>query len=471
MATTEAVDVVMPQMGVSVSEGTITKWLKQEGEQIEADEPLLEISTDKVDTEVPSPASGIVTQILVPEGETVEVGTKLAVIGGEAGAPAEAPPEPATAEAAAEAQAPSGAESPAPAPAPEPAPAVQQSNGDEQDGKSFVSPVVARIASEHGVDVSSVPGTGRGGRVTKKDILAFVESGAQAAPEKEEAPAPAPAPTPAPQPAPAPEPAPVEAPPAAAAPPTTPTPPPAPAPAPAAGGEQLEPMTAMRRGIADHMRRSIDTAAHVTSAIEVDMSRVVAIREKLKPEYQKTYGVNPTYLIFVARAVVETLKNYPWINGEIRGEQIVTRPYVNLGFAVELTDGKGLIVPVVKNAEGLNLLGMAKAVTDIAERARNKQLLPDEVQGGTFTITNPGGYGTFHGTPIISQPQAAILGTYALVKRPWVVQDSFGKDVIAVRPIMNLTLTYDHRLVDGALAGRFLQELRQHLETWDEVSY
>jgi pyruvate dehydrogenase E2 component (dihydrolipoamide acetyltransferase) len=480
MATTEAVDVVMPQMGVSVSEGTITKWLKQEGEQIEADEPLLEISTDKVDTEVPSPGSGIVTQILVPEGETVEVGTKLAVIGGEAGAPAEAPPEPATAEAAAEAQAPSGAESSAPAPAPAPAseaapaPAAQQTNGDEQDGKSFVSPVVARIASEHGVDVSSVSGTGRGGRVTKKDILAFVESGAQAAPAKEEAPAeapPAPAPEPAPAPAAAPEPAPAQAPPAATAPPAAPAPTPAAAPAPAAGGEQLEPMTAMRRGIAEHMRRSIDTAAHVTSAIEVDMSRVVAIREKLKPEYQKTYGVNPTYLIFVARAVVETLKSYPWINGEIRGEQIVTRPYVNLGFAVELADGKGLIVPVVKNAEGLNLLGMAKAVTDIAERARNKQLLPDEVQGGTFTITNPGGYGTFHGTPIISQPQAGILGTYALVKRPWVVQDSFGKDVIAIRPIMNITLTYDHRLVDGALAGRFLKELKEHLETWDEVSY
>ena len=248
MATTEAADVVMPQMGVSVSEGTITKWLKQEGEQIEADEPLLEISTDKVDTEVPSPASGIVTQILVPEGETVEVGTKLAVIGGEAGAPAEAPPAPATAEAAAEAQAPSGAESPAPAPppAPEPAPAAQQTNGDEQDGKSFVSPVVARIASEHGVDVSSVPGTGRGGRVTKKDILAFVESGAQAAPAKEEAPAPAPAPE---APAPAPQPAPAEAPPAAAAPPPAPAPQPAPAAEPAAGGEQLEPMTAMRRGI------------------------------------------------------------------------------------------------------------------------------------------------------------------------------------------------------------------------------
>ena len=481
MATTEAVDVVMPQMGVSVSEGTITKWLKQEGEQIEADEALLEISTDKVDTEVPSPASGVVTQILVPEGETVEVGTKLAVIGGEGGASAEAPPaaEPEApaapeevaqpAESPAVEAAPAAEAAPAPPPAPEaaPQPAAAPAPADgQQNGKSFVSPVVARIAAEHGVDVSSVPGTGRGGRVTKKDILNFVESGGQAAatapaaPPQEEAPAPAPA---------APEPAPAA--PAAEAPAKAPPPAPAPEPVAATAGEQLEPMNAMRRGIAEHMRRSLDTAAHVTSAIEVDMSRVVAIRDKLKPEYQKTYGVNPTYLIFVARAVVETLKKYPWINGEIRGEQIVTRPWVNLGFAVELTDGKGLIVPVVKHAEGLNMLGMAQAVTDIAERARNKKLTPDEVQGGTFTITNPGGYGTFHGTPVISQPQAAILGTYALVKRPWVVQDSFGKDVIAIRPIMNLTLTYDHRLVDGALAGRFLKDLKEALETWDEVSY
>jgi pyruvate dehydrogenase E2 component (dihydrolipoamide acetyltransferase) len=505
MAVTGAVEVVMPQMGVSVSEGTITKWLKAEGEQIEADEPLLEISTDKVDTEVPSPGSGTLTQILVQEGETVAVGTKIAVIGGEDGAeaPGEEPeaepaaetpqpeaaqpeaaevPEPATAQAAAEAAASSSAETPAPAPAaapepepvPEPAPAAAPTDGRE-NGKSFVSPVVARIASEHGVDVSGVPGTGRGGRVTKKDILNFIESGAPtAATAPTEAPAPAPEPAPepaaAPQPPPGPEPPP--APPRAAPAPAAAPAQAAAAPAEAApGGEQLEPMNAMRRGTAEHMRRSLDTAAHVTSAIEVDMSRVVAIREKLKPEYQKTYGVNPTYLIFVARAVVETLKHYPWINGEIRGEQIVTRPYVNLGFAVELAEGKGLIVPVVKNAEGLNLLGMAQSVTAIAERARNKQLTPDEVQGGTFTITNPGGYGTFHGTPVISQPQSAILGTYALVKRPWVVQDEYGQDVIAIRPIMNLTLTYDHRLVDGALAGRFLQELRQNLETWDEVSY
>jgi 2-oxoglutarate dehydrogenase E2 component (dihydrolipoamide succinyltransferase) len=226
--------------------------------------------------------------------------------------------------------------------------------------------------------------------------------------------------------------------------------------------------SAMRKGIAEHMRRSLDTSAHVTSSIEVDMTKIASLRQKLKKEWADAYGVNPTYLAFVARAVVETLKDYPWINGEIRGDSIVTRQFVNLGFAVELADGKGLIVPVVKNAETLNLLGIAKAIADVATRARDKQLLPDDVQGGTFTITNPGGYGTFHGTPVISQPQAAILGTYAVVKRPWVVEDELGEDAIAIRSIMNLTLTYDHRLVDGALAGRFLRDLRDRLESWDE---
>jgi len=465
MATTAGIDVVMPQMGVSVSEGTITKWLKQQGEQVEADEPLLEISTDKVDTEVPSPGSGVLTEILVQEGETVDVGTKLAVIGGDgagAGAPEqqeEAPPEPVTAEAAAEAEAPSSAETPAPTAPTQPEPAeTAQSNG-----RTFVSPVVAKIASEHGVDPGQVPGTGRGGRVTKKDILNFIESGAQpVAPEQ---------PAPPQQPAAPPEPAAVpQAAPQAAAPPP-PKAAPAPPPSAAQPGETFEPMSAMRKGIAEHMRRSLDTSAHVTSAIEVDMSKVSAIRAQLKKDYQQSYGVNPTYLIFVARAATETLREYPWVNGEIRGDQIVTRSYVNLGFAVELQDGKGLIVPVVKNAETLNLLGMAKAVTDIAQRARDKKLLPDEVQGGTFTITNPGGYGTFHGTPVISQPQAAILGTYAVVKRPWVVQDDLGEDVIAIRPIMNLTLTYDHRLVDGALAGRFLRDIREKLESWEESAY
>jgi pyruvate dehydrogenase E2 component (dihydrolipoamide acetyltransferase) len=472
MATETAVDVVMPQMGVSVSEGTITRWLKQEGEQIEADEPLLEISTDKVDTEVPSPASGTLTQILVQEGETVDVGTKLGQIGGAAGAPpaaepeapaptAEEPPAPATAEAAAEADAASPAESPAPtAPEPSAAPPEAPPTAPSGNGKAFVSPVVARIAGEHGIDPSQVPGTGSGGRVTKKDILAFVESGG--AEQQAAAPAEAP-PAPAAQPeAPAPS-APAQAPP----------PPPKPAaPAPTAAGETLpgetvEPMTAMRRGIAEHMRRSLDTAAHVTSAIEVDFSRIVAVREGLKKEYQAAYGVNPTYLAFVAKASVETLRDYPYVNAEMRGDSIVTRNFVNLGIAVELAEGKGLIVPVIRNAEGLNLLGLARGIAEIAAKARNKQLVPDDVQGGTFTITNPGGYGTFHGTPVISQPQSAILGTYALVKRPWVITDESGSDAIAIKPLMNITLTYDHRLVDGALAGRFLRDLRERLEGWE----
>ena len=466
----ETVEVVMPQMGVSVSEGTITKWLKGEGEEIEADEPLLEISTDKVDTEVPSPGSGVVAQILVQEGETVPVGTRLALIGDEAGAPA-APPEQTPAVPTAEAPTAGGdgaAETqaaPAPPPPAPPQPVAEPSG----NGRTFVSPVVARIAAEHGVDPTAVPGTGRGGRVTKKDILAFVEAGAPT--QAAQAPPPPAPPQPAPQPAAAPA-----APPAppAEAPPPSPRPQPEPAAVPDATqtpGETFEPVTAMRRGIAEHMRRSLDTSAHVTSAIEVDMSKVVAIREPLKKEYQSAYGVNPTYLAFIARATVDTLRDYPWINGELRGDKIVTRNYVNLGFAVELQDGKGLIVPVVKHAEGLNLLGMARAIADMAQRARDKQLLPDDVQGGTFTITNPGGYGTFHGTPVISQPQAAILGTYAVVKRPWVVQDELGSDVNAIRPIMNLTLTYDHRLVDGALAGRFLRDLRRRLEGSDESAY
>jgi 2-oxoglutarate dehydrogenase E2 component (dihydrolipoamide succinyltransferase) len=354
------------------------------------------------------------------------------------------------------------------APQPEPASAG--------NGKSFISPVVARIAAEHNVDPGAVSGTGQGGRVTKKDILAYIESGAATAP-----PAPAPAAEAA---APAPEaaapateapPAPAAAPeappaPAAPAPPSAPTPvPPTPVSIAPSVGEQEEPMNAMRRGIAEHMRRSLDTSAHVTSAIEVDMSRVVAAREALKKEYQAKHGVNPTYLAFVTQAAIETLRDWPWVNGEIRGEKIVTRSFVNVGIAVSLEEGKGLIVPVIRNAQDLNLLGIARAIADVAERARTKKLMPDDVQGGTFTITNPGGYGTFHGTPVISQPQAAILGTYALVKRPWVVEDDLGQDVIAIRPLMNITLTYDHRLVDGAYSGGFLRDLRERLESWSDA--
>ena len=485
MSTGTQIEVVMPQMGVSVSEGTITKWLKQPGERIERDEALLEISTDKVDTEVPSPGEGVVAQILVGEGQTVEVGTVLAVIApeGAAGAapaePAAPTPEPAPAPAAPE-PAPVEAAAPPASAAPEPVASTPPAAPASGNGRTFVSPVVARIAAEHGVDPNAVPGTGQGGRVTKKDILTFIEQGP---PVPAEPPAPAAA-TAAPaeaaqapvaEPAVAAPAAPPVAPPPVAPPPVAPSPaaPAPPAPAAdeeAAPGEVLEPITAMRRGVMEHMRRSLDTSAHVTSAIEIDMSKVVAARKQLKPEFEKGYGVNPTYLAFIGRATVDTLKSWPWVNGEIRGEKIVTRTYVNLGIAVSLEGGKGLIVPVIRNAEGLNLLGIARSIADIAERARTKKLLPDDVQGGTFTITNPGGYGTFHGTPIISQPQAGILGTYALVKRPWVVQDELGQDVIAIRPMMNLTLTYDHRLVDGAYAGGFLKELRERLEGWDEGS-
>ena len=538
MSTGTQTEVVMPQMGVSVSEGTVTKWLKQVGDAIGRDEPLLEISTDKVDTEVPSPAEGVVSEILVQEGVTVEVGTVIARIApaGAVVAPAEpapaAPavtPEPppvtepvAVAPAASEPAPPAPAAPPVaapPAPAePAPAPVVVATATAPAvgNGKTFVSPVVARIAAEHGIDPSVVPGTGTGGRVTKKDILSFIESAAAApppVPAAPPAPEPAPAPAPVPEPvaaapepepvvaAPVPEPEPVAAPepepepvtpelavaaaaPPTAAPPPAPTPPPpatpappAPsAPAPVAGdgalqpGEELQPMTAMRRGVMEHMRRSVDTAAHVTSAIEVDMARVVALRAKLKPELA-AQKVNLTYLAFITRATVDTILEYPWINGELRGQSIVTRPFVNLGIAVALDDGKGLIVPVIRNAQDLNLTGTARAIQDIAERARTKKLLPDDVQGGTFTVTNPGSFGTFHGTPIINQPQSAILGTYALVKRPWVVQDELGNDVIAIRPLMNLTLTYDHRLVDGAYAGMFLRDLRHRLESWDEAAY
>ncbi len=456
MATTSAIDVVMPQMGVSVSEGTITKWLKQEGERVAADEALLEISTDKVDTEVPSPGEGVVQQILVQEGETVEVGTKLAVIVPEgAAAPAppaeQAPPEPATAQAAAEAGASSSAEGGAPAAepvaeaepaAPATAPAEAPAPSDGTGEKTFVSPVVARIAAEHGVDVDRVEGTGRGGRVTKKDILAYVESGPAEAPAAPAAPPQPPAEPPPPAPEAPPTPAPAAAPPPRAAEPT-----PAMAQAQPMPGETLEPMNAMRRGIAEHMRRSLDTSAHVTTVFEVDMAKVVALRKKLKPEYEQSYGVNLTYLAFIGRATVEAIKNWPWVNGEIRGEQIVSKRFVNLGIAVALEGGQGLIVPVIKN------------------------LTPDDVQGGTFTITNPGGWGAIIGTPIISQPQVAILDVEALVKRPVVVQDEDGSDVIGIRPMMNLCLSYDHRLVDGAYAAQFMKELRENLESWDEGAY
>jgi 2-oxoglutarate dehydrogenase E2 component (dihydrolipoamide succinyltransferase) len=462
MATDTAVDVVMPQMGVSVSEGTITKWLKAEGEEIQADEPLLEISTDKVDTEVPSPAAGVVSRIVAQEGETVEVGTTIAVISPQGAAAPPPPPEPATQDAAVETTAASSAEGGPPplvTPTAEEQPAPPEPVDVDGEGRAFVSPVVGRIAAEHGVDVAKIPGTGRGGRVTKKDILEYIgQAEAAAAPE----PAAPPRPTPPPPPPAAPPPPP----PAPAAPPAPPQ-----AAAEVGGGETLEPMSVMRRAIAEHMVRSVQTSAHVTTIFEVDMARVVAIRGKLKREYEEKHGVRLTFLPFICRAVIDALGSWPRMNAEIRGDQIVVKGFVNLGVAVALDDGKGLIVPVIRNAEEKNLLGITRAVADLAERARTKKLLPDEVQGGTFTITNPGGFGAIGGTPIINQPQVGIIDVEAIVKRPVVVTGEDGNDSIAIRPMMNLCLSYDHRLVDGAYAAPFMRDVRTNLETWDEDAY
>jgi pyruvate dehydrogenase E2 component (dihydrolipoamide acetyltransferase) len=344
-----------------------------------------------------------------------------------------------------------------PAPAAPEAPAREpEAPGDDRaEERAFVSPVVARIAAEHGVDVSRVPGTGRGGRVTKRDILGFIESAAPAG-----APAPAEAPPH------------LEPPPRPTAPPSPAPPPPGQVPlAPTGGGELLEPMSVMRKAIAEHMIRSVQTSAHVTTVFEVDMSKVVAIRTRLKREYDERHDVKLTYLPFICRALVDALIRWPRLNAEIRGDQIVTKSFVNLGIAVALDDGKGLIVPVVRGAEEKNLLGIARAIADLAERARTKKLLPDEVQGGTFTITNPGGFGAIAGTPIINQPQVGILDVEAIVKRPVVVTDEQGNDAIAIRPMMNLCLTYDHRLVDGAYAAPFMRDLRDNLETWEEDAY
>jgi 2-oxoglutarate dehydrogenase E2 component (dihydrolipoamide succinyltransferase) len=421
MATQTHIEVVMPQMGVSVSEGTIIKWLVGEGQETRADEPLLEISTDKVDTEVPSPADGILDRIVKAEGDTVAVGTTIALITPlSAAADSGRGPEPAVAEQPAVVE---EAESPAPEPAP-------------QEVHAFVSPVVARIAAEHSVDLEQIAGSGRGGRVTKKDILAFIEGGDVAAQTRAES--------------------------RPAAPPAAPA---------ASSGERMEPMSQMRRSIAEHMRRSLDTAAHATTVFEVDMSRVSAIRERLKPEFLERHGVRLTYLSFVARATVEALRNWPWLNAELRGYEIVTHSSINLSVAVAVEGGKGLIVPVIRNAEGLNLLGMARAIQDIGDRARSKRLSPEDVQGGTFTITNPGGHGSIVGTPIINQPQVAILDTEALVKRPVVITDEKDADAISIRPMMNLCLSFDHRLIDGAYAVQFMAEVRSSLESWGEERY
>jgi 2-oxoglutarate dehydrogenase E2 component (dihydrolipoamide succinyltransferase) len=471
MATGTLVDVVMPQMGVSVSEGTITRWAKNAGETVEADETIVEISTDKVDTEVPAPATGVVRELLAAEGETVPVNTRIAIIdtGGETGetAPASTGSGPDVAAAAPQAAEPAAAEPAAPPAQPAPA----NGNGHGGEGRTFVSPVVARMVAEHNLDINAISGTGAGGRVTKKDVQAFIDSGGPAAAPA--APAPEPEVHDVPHFAPPAEP---ETPPPPAAPPAAaPAPPPQAAPAVVEGepgpGEELYRFNTVRKVIARHMRHSLETAAQVTTVIEVDMTGVVNLRKKWKPVYAERHGVNLTYVPFVARATMDAIGRWPWVNSEVRGETALIKRYVNLGMAVAIDDSKGLMVPVIHHAEELNLVGLSRAVIDLAEKARTKTLTPDEMSGGTFTITNPGVFGALIGTPIIPEGQVAILDVEAIVKRPVVVTDRHGNDAIAIRHMMFLCLSYDHRLVDGAYAAQFMAQVKQNLEGWDEDAY
>jgi pyruvate dehydrogenase E2 component (dihydrolipoamide acetyltransferase) len=452
VSTGTAVDVVMPQMGVSVSEGTITRWAKQVGEHVDADETIVEISTDKVDTEVPSPGTGIVTEILVAEGETVDVGTRIAVISsGDGAAPAPTP---------------------APAPAPEAAPAAPadatpaaaapaaldegETNGNgDGEARSFMSPVVARMVAEHSLDIAKIPGTGRGGRVTKRDVEDFLGGGDASAAPATAAPVAAPAAAPS-------------APAAAAA--------PEPKPALATGSvswgvEESSPLPMIRKVIARNMRASIETAAHVTSVSEVDMTRVVNIRKELNPQFQRDYGVKVSFMPFIMRAVIEAIPFWPWVNAEVRGDSVVVKKYVNLGVAVAIDDAKALVVPVIHNAEEKNLLGLTRSLIDLADRARKKTLSVDEMSGGSFTITNPGVFGALFGTPIIPPPQVAIIDVEAIVKRPVVVTDEFGNDSIGIRSMMYLPISYDHRLIDGAYAAQFMQQVKKNLETFGAAEY
>ena len=409
------VEVTMPQMGVSVAEGTIVGWRVEVGDRIAADDTICEITTDKIDTEVPAPVTGVVAEIVVPVDETVSVGAVLARIAvgsdGEPGTGSDGPPA-----------APVAAEPEPEVPEVEPSPsrAARVANGASAGGVGRrYSPVVQRIASEHGVDLSQVPGTGRGGRVRKQDVLAFLESRAVETEPAPEAPLHIESPY-------------------------------RPDPVPAGDGGQL---SRMRRQIGEHMKRSLDTAAHCTTWIEVDMSRVEAARSRL--------GV--TGLAFVARACIDALREHPALNAWLEGERYTRHHDVNLGIAVSLGED-GLIVPVIEHAHELSVEGLAGRVKDLARRARARELKPDEVQGGTFTITNPGQYGSMMATPIINQPQVAILDFEAVVKRPVVVTDTEGNDSIAIRPMTILGLSWDHRALDGALSAQFLASVKRHLE-------
>jgi pyruvate dehydrogenase E2 component (dihydrolipoamide acetyltransferase) len=422
-------DIIMPQMGESIVEGTITKWLKKPGDKVQRDEPLFEISTDKVDAEIPAPASGVLQDIKVTEGTTVGVNTvvgTIAVDGEAAAKPAKAAPAaaPPAKEEKKEEKKPAATAAPT-------ASATPPQESEDEEARS--SPLVRKIAREHGVNLSHVPGTGLGGRITKQDIMAFIER-----------------PTAAPASAPAP------------AAPQAPSQPPAPAAYPG----DLVPMTNMRKIIAQRMIESRRTSAHVHCMYEVDFTRIVTLRAKNKNAFEQRHGVRLTFMPFFVRAAIIAIQQWPIINASLEGDNIRYHRNINIGIAVALD--WGLIVPVLKNAGDLNFLGLQRGITDLGERARSKKLKPDDVEGSTFTVTNPGQFGAVFGLPIINQPNAAIMGVGGITKQPLVVTDKEGNDSIAIRSVVHLTLGYDHRLIDGAVADQFMALVKKNLETWNE---
>jgi pyruvate dehydrogenase E2 component (dihydrolipoamide acetyltransferase) len=422
-------DVIMPQMGESIFEGTITKWLKKPGDKVQRDEPLFEISTDKVDAEIPAPTSGVLQEIKVAEGTTVQVNTVVGTISDGAGAgPAKtaAPPAPAPT--------PQEKEKKESAPARPSAPVAEpQSEISTHDEDVRSSPLVRKLAREHNVDLSQVHGTGLGGRITKQDIMAFIEQGPSVS-----------APAPAPE---------------------IPTPRPTPTASAVIPGDVV-PMNQMRKIIAQRMIESRRTSAHVHGMFEVDLTRIVNLRNKLKNSFEQRNGARLTFMPFFVRAAIIALQQFPIVNASIEGENIRYHRHVNAGIAVALD--WGLIVPVLKNADELNFLGLQRGITDLGERARSKRLTPADVEGSTFTITNPGQFGAVFGLPIINQPNSAILGVGGITKQPLVVTDKDGSDSIAIRSVVHLTLGYDHRLIDGAVADQFMALVKKTLENWSE---
>jgi pyruvate dehydrogenase E2 component (dihydrolipoamide acetyltransferase) len=452
------IDVIMPQMGESITEGTMSRWIKNVGDAVKRDEPIFEISTDKVDAEIPAPNAGVIAEVLVTEGQTVAVGTIVARIETDAAAAAASPPAPAAPAAPAAPSAPAAAPAPvAPAaPASPPAPSAAATPADESAEDRLrrkSTPLVRKMAEEHGLDLGAIPGSGSAGRVTKQDVLSFLETGAKPTAGAAQADG---APAPAPQ--------------AAAAPAAAPAPGSSSAltagtPVTAWEGDRVEPWSRIRKLTADHMVLSRRVSAHVNSLIEIDFTHVANVRKSLKAGFAER-GVNLTFLAFIVKAIADNLRKHPVVNAAVSGDNTIFRRDINVGIAVALD--WGLIVPVVRHADELSLLGIARAVQDLADRARNRKLAPDDVQKGTFTITNPGGFGTYVGTPVINQPQVAILAVGAIEKRPSVITLPDGSDALGIRTKGMFCLAYDHRIVDGADADRFLADVRQTLHTFPE---